>query len=622
MDHDDTVAKLTAAWDVRGIDLATLAFRDGTAVAPHDHEAVDPARMHTLPTLLAPGPAGAKPQFELREVLGEGGMGVVLAAHQVALAREVAVKRPKAELGRAPQLLREGRVTGVLEHPNVVPVYALGRDNDDRPLLVMKRIEGVAWSALIQSDERGDGDAYLRKHLAILAQVARAIHFAHSRGIIHRDLKPDNVMVGGFGEVYVVDWGIAVASGKQSLEGVPLAASVQTIEGTPAYMAPEMAAGDGDSIDERSDVFLLGAMLHEILTGVPPHDGASLIAVLTAAFTCPPKTFDAWVPRDLAAICNKAMARERDDRYPTAAAFAEAIDEFLVHRASTQLSDEAEIQLAELRRLCALPPDERDAERMYATFSPCRFAFQQALRSWSGNAAAEAGLQEALERMIGFELDRGTPQAALTLLHDLPRDNPELAARVSEAADKKRLDEERLARLARETDMTLGQALRRVMILLVASLYGVGCIGCGLLNRYGIFEVGHNTFALFNLGVASFIALAVKLRHETLLANLVGRRLAFTAMLIFAAYASIWALSGHLGMSMAGTAALHSLLGLGMWTLATLNVEKRWVYISIGSVLSLTAVLLDPVHFFEWMGVFGAAGSLTSAARYMKAYES
>ena len=148
----------------------------------------------------------------------------------------------------------------------MVPVYDLGLDESGAPFIVMKHNEGDHWLKLLGDDEalkkHAPGRERLDAHLAILVQVCNAVHFAHSRGVIHRDLKPENVMVGSFGEVYLVDWGVATKPGP-----------VTQIAGTPAYMAPEMLGGDGAEISPRTDVYLLGAVLYEILAGRAPHTG-------------------------------------------------------------------------------------------------------------------------------------------------------------------------------------------------------------------------------------------------------------------------------------------------------------------------------------------------------------
>jgi serine/threonine-protein kinase len=220
------------------------------------------------------------PDLLVLDTLGEGGMGRVLLARQRSLARDVAVKVLKPETADADgalSLLREAVVMGGVEHPNIVPVHALGRDDRGHPVLVMKRIEGTSWRALLDDDAHPTWTALLAAHgdrvsahLEVLMRVADAAHFAHARGVIHRDIKPENVMVGAFGEVYLVDWGIAIRVGRTQPDGD----GAFRIRGTPAYMAPEMIGGDPTRLDARTDVYLLGATLHEVLTRTPRHRGA------------------------------------------------------------------------------------------------------------------------------------------------------------------------------------------------------------------------------------------------------------------------------------------------------------------------------------------------------------
>ncbi|HZO12384.1 MAG TPA: serine/threonine-protein kinase, partial [Polyangiaceae bacterium] len=536
-----TQAQLTAAWDVRGIDIATVCFHRGTAVDESGvRRIVGIQRVRTLPALLGEGPEGTLAQFELGGVLGEGGMGVVRAAKQTALEREVAIKtlREGADPVRAaPLLLREARVTGALDHPNVVPIYALGRDNSDQPLIVMKRIEGTSWTSIIEKATREErkSDAYLREQLAILQQVARAVHFAHSKGIVHRDIKPENVMIGAFGEVYVVDWGIAVSLRENGIRGVPLARDVGGIEGTPSYMAPEMAAADGEHIDERSDIYLLGAALHEILTGLPPHSGDDLTTILTHAFASTPKEYPEHVPDELAAIAHKAMARFNEERHESAAAFAEAIAQFLEHRSSIALTEEAHQRLD---ALCALVNDsaEHDEDRaraMQTLFSECRFGFQQALRSWSGNSAAKSGLRDALAMMIEFELSRGAAEAAASLLRELDDPPPRLQQRVKRALRRQRDAEARLQKLEHDADLSFGEKLRRGLIYALGGGWCLAILGAAFVNRSGLIRIDHARFAAI-VAFFAFVGVALALAtRDTMMANATNRRVSIIAITNF-----------------------------------------------------------------------------------------
>ncbi len=227
----------------------------------------------------------------LFERLGVGGMGEVFRFGDDALQRDLAIKVLKDELrGNADaeeRFLREARLAGSLQHPGVVPIHQLSRLADGRPCYTMKLVRGRTLADLLR--EEPEGPERLPRLLSILERVCQAVAFAHSKHVIHRDLKPSNVMVGEFGEVQVMDWGLAKelshtepAAPAEATEAVETAAWTKEGEGlsragsalgTPAYMPPEQAAGDWDIVDERADVFALGSILCEMLTGRPPYHG-------------------------------------------------------------------------------------------------------------------------------------------------------------------------------------------------------------------------------------------------------------------------------------------------------------------------------------------------------------
>ena len=361
--------------------------------------------------------------LEVRELLGEGGMGRVFLARQHSLEREVAVKTAKdATLAStAAAILAEGRITGQLEHPAIVPVHALGLDGSGRPVMVMKRIEGVAWRELAADpahpgweDWEGDPTDRLPGHLQILASICNAVHFAHSRGVVHRDIKLENVLIGRFGDVYLADWGVAGKIGDQETH----------LCGTPGYMAPEMAGGG--TIDARTDVYLLGATLHEILTHQVRHEASSLIAALLSASLSEPYEYGPAVPAELAALANAACARDPDDRPADAKAFRDAITGYLRHRESAALGTEAIERCEALGELLAEPgvvgPERaRAIDRLSVE---ARFGLEQALAQWPGNAAAAQALAE-LEAVL--EERRGR---AAALEHDAHQRDPRVDARV------------------------------------------------------------------------------------------------------------------------------------------------------------------------------------------------
>ena len=180
-------------------------------------------------------------------LLGEGGMGKVRLAEQRSMGRDVAVKglrhEPREDKLHAHALLSEGWVMGALEHPNIPPVYDLMLDDNGSPLVLLKRIEGDEWLALMTDEEAVQtrfGESLLTWNLSVLDTVCNAMNYAHSKGIVHRDLKPQNVMIGAFGEVYVLDWGIAVALKRDPHGKIPFIGDTTQPAGTPCYMAPEL----------------------------------------------------------------------------------------------------------------------------------------------------------------------------------------------------------------------------------------------------------------------------------------------------------------------------------------------------------------------------------------------
>ncbi len=351
-------------------------------------------------------PASAT-DLEVRGVIGEGGMGRVLLARQHSLARDVAVKTAKDEDDGAARaaLLAEGAVTGRLEHPGIVPVHALGLDEGGRPAMVMKRIEGVAWRELARAPAHegwegwpGDASDRLLGHLQILMQLCNAVHFAHSRGVVHRDIKLENVLIGRFGDVYLADWGVAAKVGEREAR----------LCGTPGYMAPEMASGG--PVDERTDVYLLGATLHEILTGELRHQSPNVTGAIAAAYLSEPHTYDERVPTELGALVNRACHADPAERPASAKALREAIAQYLEQRAMAALAREAVQRTERLEALAATEsPDLAEMDRLAAEAS---FGFERALASWEGDtttldarARLDALLEERRARTAALERD-------------------------------------------------------------------------------------------------------------------------------------------------------------------------------------------------------------------------
>lgn len=352
-----------------------------------------------------------------------------------------------------------------LEHPNILPVYDLQWDDAQLPRMVLKKVEGTEWQELMGDADAvrerfGEGDL-LEWNLRVLMQVCNAVHFAHSRGIIHRDLKPENVMIGAFGEVYVMDWGLALSLRDDGTGRLPLVARANQLAGTPHYMAPEMTGGQAHLMSERTDVYLLGAMLYHVIAGQAPHQGPTMEAVLAAVLRSSPE-FPAEAPEELVRICREAMDRDPGWRHESAESLRLSINRFLQHRGSHRLVRQAKRAYARLRAELAetaAPGAEPDAAavqaralRIHDHFGELRFAYRQALEIWPGNDAAAEGLQAAVHEMIEYELSRDNPHAAGLLVSALESPEPALSDRIERAVAAKDRKTAALQQLGKQLD--------------------------------------------------------------------------------------------------------------------------------------------------------------------------
>ncbi|HAT10395.1 MAG TPA: hypothetical protein DCS97_07335 [Planctomycetes bacterium] len=321
---------------------------------------------------LAPPNRAEGEDYELCRMLGEGGMGVVWSARQSGMDREVALKRVRPGSGQRAisALIAEAELTGSLEHPGIIPVHEVGLDQDGIPFYSMRRLIGRTWA------ERWAGMKQ-REHLDVLVRVCDAISFAHGRGVIHRDLKPDNVFLGEYGEIIVFDWGLALR-----LKDLGTGSRTVMASGTPVYMAPEMARADPRLLGPASDVYLLGAILYEILTGTAPHPGEEPLDVLIAASE---NRIDPPIPEgDLGDVVRRAMATDPADRYPTVRAFQTALRICLDHQESITLAERARVRL-----------EAASAGTGYDGFARAVHTFEDAIDMWPENRAAVMGLSQA-----------------------------------------------------------------------------------------------------------------------------------------------------------------------------------------------------------------------------------
>lgn len=292
--------------------VSSLALISGKNGANGPPGSIDPRSMPATTRLAGPGPwetpraGGQPPRYQLVCCLARGGMGEVFEGRDLDLGRDLAVKVIREEHRDDPEMVRrfveEAQIGGQLQHPGITPVHDLGRFTDGRLFIAMKLVQGRTLAALLDAREGRNEDRM--QFLAIFEQVCQAMAYAHSRGVVHRDLKPSNIMVGAFGEVQVMDWGLAkaldqsaLADAQAAIQPYDVSHSIQALHcavdraesrvgsvlGTPSYMAPEQARGELDTLDERADVFALGAILCEILTGQAAFVGGSTTEVCRKA---------------------------------------------------------------------------------------------------------------------------------------------------------------------------------------------------------------------------------------------------------------------------------------------------------------------------------------------------
>ena len=271
----------------------------------------------------------------------------------------------------------------------------------------MKRVKGTPWDEVIR-------DKSIAENLEILMKVCDAVAFAHARHVIHRDLKPENVMLGDFGEVLVMDWGLAVAVDKRHIGGIRAQVSMG---GTPAYMAPEMAAGPFERISIPSDIYLLGAILYEIVTGRPPHTGRDVMKCLFAAAKNDIQQTDKT--GELVDIGLRAMHTQPNQRYKSVQDFQDAIREYQSHSESIVLATRAEEHLAE-----ASETDD------YQDYARAMFGFQQAVDLWDGNDKAKEGLQETRLAYAANAMKKGDYDLGASLLDPSLPDHAQLHGQI------------------------------------------------------------------------------------------------------------------------------------------------------------------------------------------------
>jgi serine/threonine-protein kinase len=608
---DEEVARTLQLGHVDFGDVAqTIAQNPRSTIEPAQRASHDTQGRRALEGLGAQrAERGITSALDMERTIGEGGMGIVRLATQRSLGRKVAVKtlREAAKSEAATlRLLREAWVTGTLEHPNIVPVYDLGLDEEGSPIIILKRIEGLEWSEVMGNAElareRYGTEDLLENNLRILIQVSNAVSLAHARGVLHRDLKPENVMIGSFGEVYLVDWGIAVSLVPDPLGRLPLASDQKEIAGTPCYMAPEMLGALG-TLSERTDVYLLGAILHEILTGLPPHSGNFRQIIGSVLLSSP--TYDASVPRELADIARRAMSQRPEDRFASAEELRLRLGWYLRHRGSLAISAEAMRRLDDMEALVGSgAPVDEVRDHLYHLFAECRFGFRQAIKESADNATARDGLHRAIEIVVRFELSRGAADAAAGALAEIEDPPADLVSEVNEAlrarvAEKKKF--ERLERLDADLDPMTGRRTRVTVTAVMGVIWTITPQVVGWYEKRTP-DAPHWVMYAWSTAIIFVGLLLVRWGRESLTKTSVNRRMIATGMMAFAAQLTLQVGCNVLGVSRIHLAALH-MLAWGIASASVAMVEPRFWFVVSGFFLSFIGAARWPEHRWDFMSV-------------------
>ncbi|MBV70361.1 MAG: hypothetical protein CMH52_03345 [Myxococcales bacterium] len=468
-DYDDSTEELTIPIEVihdvlggRGSEQDHALFQAwvesaANASGPGATHVLDGKPTHPLPVsmlaMLQDWDKKQKNELVERDLLGEGGMAVVYLADQTIPPRQVAVKRLRENtVERAQNLFAEALLTGALEHPNIIPVHSIRVDPVKGPEVVLKRVEGISLSEAYAED--GSSEAGLRRLLPKLLQVCNALEYAHARNIYHRDIKAENIMVGQYGEVYLLDWGIAIDKNAE------LGVNRGTV-GTPHYIAPEMLSGEPDDIDARTDVYLLGATLHFLLTGEPRHNAPTTLGSAVMASLSKPAVYPGTVFPELGLLANRACALEPDERPQTVSDFRQAVEDCLTHWDAIRTVQLAQADFEFV--MTARVPDTALGD-IVRRFDAAVLRFQVALSSWPDCKEAASRLTQVRLAMTRLYLESNDAKAAKLLLNQVSTEDTaytrsiqDLRAAVEQASQK----ESRVYQHAAANDISTSKTGRR-----------------------------------------------------------------------------------------------------------------------------------------------------------------
>lgn len=582
-------------------------------------------------------PVAKSSDFTLTEILGEGGMGRVYLGVQSCLNREVALKVSKVNT-QDPRLMaqvfHEAQITANLDHPNILPVHLLALNEQDEPIQVMKRIIGVTWSDLLADAEHEfwaqleypDGQEHF--HLEVLAQVSQAMSYAHDHDIIHRDLKPENVMIGRFGEVFVLDWGVALylpAIGAKAAEthfNAQLSCKLdEALVGTPAYMPPEMARCDRESLGTWTDVYLLGAILYEILCGQRIRQGNELKKLFRDILQGSMPSLPDHLSEEFRSLIEASLASDIDHRIENGQSFRK----LLIHAMHTERAAHVQKKAQQISKELSQAlqsPEEVEESQLSQLYDEARLTYRTSLEMWSGCARARRGLDE-LHSIWGQHLiDKGDLAGAKRALERLELPIPELSQTLEMALlEKDRLDQEhaQLQEWHADEQMSHSRPIRLLFASIGLVIFGLGSLLLDYLERHDLLYIDSKseviTAVSFSILVyISFSIVAIKRRKSSHEANAIFQRLVAHLVIITLAVSLQRYVSWKVGLVFQDLLHLEMpLIALGCFGLSAISGKKDFIW---GGLAYASVTILS--LFFEphkptlyalamiglWLGVF------------------
>jgi eukaryotic-like serine/threonine-protein kinase len=574
-----------------------------------------------------------KIDLQVSSMIGEGGMGQIFLGRQSSLNREIALKVAKSQ-GKDPRLLaqvcHEAQVTAGLDHPNILPIYLLARSSDGQPIQVMKRIEGVSWHELLYTEHHPLWEELnlfkdrLRFHLDILAQVSQAINYAHKRGIIHRDLKPENVMIGRFGEVYVLDWGVAIdlntARGEESAFIAQTESGVAgALIGTPAYMPPEMARQAVEEQGPWSDVYLLGAILYELLIGSRLHQGRTHQELFQKIMDGALPTLPTTLVKEMKDLLQAALMANPKQRLSHAGAFRVLLLEAIRNSRSRDIERKGWASLRQLQR-ASQPLSESSSPQLTSAaleslYEQAKHSFWTALEMWPMNKEAESGMDQSTKLWARALLAMGETLSAERLLNELHVPDKELEVEITFAKinhDQEEFEHQALRDWRKGEDLSMSRTLRLMLARVGLLFFGVGSLTLDLLERFHWIKMDAKSEFFVSLALTLLVIFSFMIYsqsgHKEDLANNMFIRLKRFLMIVLSAVAINRFIGWRVNEDFQNI-LLHEmpLIMVGCYGMSTLSGQQdfSWGVISFG--IATFASLLWP----HWLTLFYALAMIS-----------